>query len=106
MCICIFASWKYCIDKCLSIKRLKVFWPFTHTNEFYRDPKLIDYTDLQSKEYVKRLVSVASPGGFHCYDYNAVIAKRKKHIEGWYTTQPPLAEPSSFVKIKPVTPTT
>lgn len=82
-------SWKYCIHKCLSIKRLQIFYAFSNTNKFNRYSKLINNTHLK-----------------HEMNYKTTKTAPSKSRFVKLTTHPPLAEPSSFVKIKPVTPTT
>ena len=107
-----YALWKYGINKGLRIKGLKVFNTFSNTHKLYRDAKLINHTDLQKE------ITVMQPPWILIYKRNrdkkgeARKYKVWDHTKLWFrwtlkhTTQPPLAEPSSFVKINPVIPTT
>ena len=107
-----YALWKYGINKGLRIKGLKVFNTFSNTHKLYRDAKLINHTDLRKE------ITVTQPPWILIYkrsrDKNGEARKYKvwDHTKLWFrwtlkhTTQPPLAEPSSFVKINPVIPTT
>lgn len=91
------------IDKGLCIKGLKVFNTFTNTDKFYRDSKLINHTDLPTQAAYSLLLVIKKNW------IKKICLRLKKNLKNYWdnnTTQPPLAEPSSLVKIKPVTPTT